>query len=216
MPPIIIIHGAYGSPEENWIPWLKRELERLGCRVYVPRFPTPKGQTLDNWMRVFEDFKEYVDEDTIFIGHSLGPSFILNLLEGCGLHDDDDNDANDADDDYGDDACMPSSRCNSKPLTVKAAFLVSGFTGLLNNPIFDTINKTFVDKPFNWQRIRQGCKKFYVFHSDNDPYVPLSKAKDLAANLGTKVILIKNGGHLNEKAGYTRFELLLERVKGMI
>ena len=95
---------------------------------------------------------------------------------------------------------------------IKAAFLVSGFERSLGTPETDN----FVVKPFNWQKIKAACRKFVVINSDNDPYVPLSKAKDLAANLGTKVILIKNGGHLNEKAGYTRFELLLERVKGMI
>lgn len=38
---VIIIHGAYGNPEENWFPWLKKELEKLDCRVFVPKFPTP-------------------------------------------------------------------------------------------------------------------------------------------------------------------------------
>ena len=26
----LIIHGAFGSPTENWIPWLKAELEKTG------------------------------------------------------------------------------------------------------------------------------------------------------------------------------------------
>jgi len=37
---IFIIHGAYGNPDENWIPWLKTELEKLGNRVFVPKFPS--------------------------------------------------------------------------------------------------------------------------------------------------------------------------------
>ena len=35
---VIIVHGAYGSPQENWILWLKRGLEKLGCEVIVPLF----------------------------------------------------------------------------------------------------------------------------------------------------------------------------------
>ena len=53
---IFIIHGAYGNPEENWIPWLKTELERLGCNVSAPRFPTPENQSLENWTKIFNKY----------------------------------------------------------------------------------------------------------------------------------------------------------------
>ena len=179
---IFVIHGAYGDPEENWFPWLKSELEKLGCKVFVPKFPTPENQSLENWLKVFEDYKQYLDENSIVVGHSLGPAFLLNILEKLDK-------------------------------SIKAAFFVSGFVGLLGNPDFDNINKSFVDKSFDWQKIKQNCKKFYIFHSGNDPYVPLEKAKELAKNLAVDVILVKNAGHFNEKAGYTKFELLLKKIK---
>jgi hypothetical protein len=78
---IIIIHGAYGNPEENWFPYLKKELESLGHNVYIPKFPTPDDQSLDSWIKVFENYSSYLNDETILIGHSLGPAFILNVLE---------------------------------------------------------------------------------------------------------------------------------------
>ncbi len=45
---VFIIHGAYGHPEENWIPWLKSKLKELGYRVFVSKFPTPENQSLKN------------------------------------------------------------------------------------------------------------------------------------------------------------------------
>jgi len=179
---IFIIHGAYGNPQENWFPWLKSELEKLGCRVFVPQFPTPEKQTLKNWLKIFEEYEQYLDENSIVIGHSLGPAFLLNVLEKL-----------------------------DKP--IKAAFFVSAFIGLLGKSEFDNINSSFVDKNFNWSKIKQNCKKFYLFHSDNDPYVPLQKAKELANNLGVELILVKNAGHFNKQAGYTKFELLLKKIK---
>jgi len=175
---IIIIHGAFGNPNENWFPWLKNELEKLNNSVFVPEFPTPKGQTLENWLKVFKKYESHLNEQSLVIGHSLGTAFLLNVLESI-----------------------------NKP--IKAAFFIAGFIGPLNNPTFDDINKTFTEKSFNWDRILENCKKFYVFHSDNDPYVPLKKAEELAKHLNTKVIIVKDSGHFNDK----KFDILLERIK---
>jgi hypothetical protein len=182
---VIIIHGSYGNPEENWIPWLKFELEKLGFKVYVPEFPTPENQNLDNWLKVFDGYKKYLDENSIIIGHSLGCAFILNVLE----------------------------RMDVK---IKAAFLVAGFIGKLNNAQFDEINKTFSEREFNWNRIRIRCKYFFVYNSDNDPYVPLKKGIDLAERLNGKLKIIENAGHINKEASFSRFEVLFRDVKEII
>jgi len=179
---IFIVHGAFGSPKENWFSWLKKELEDLGYRVFVPRFPTPKKQSLKNWLSIFKKYEKYIDKKTIFIGHSIGCAFLLNVLE-------------------------------QQDKKVNASFLVSGFIGLLGSKKFDNLNKTFADKSFDWKKIKKNCKRFYVFHSDNDPYVPIKKAKDLAKKLKAKLIVVKNAGHFNEKSGYKKFELLLKKLR---
>lgn len=76
-----IIHGAYGNPQENWFPWLKKELENLDYEVFSPTFPTPDNQSLENWNKVFEEYLDQLDKNTIMIGHSLACPFILNILQ---------------------------------------------------------------------------------------------------------------------------------------
>lgn len=78
---IIIIHGTGGNPEENWFGWMKEKLEEDGYAVHVPAFPTPEDQSLENWLAVFADYKQYIDGEAILIGHSIGVAFILNVLE---------------------------------------------------------------------------------------------------------------------------------------
>ena len=179
-----IIHGSYGNPEENWFPWLKKELENVDYNVRIPKFPTPENQSLGNWMRLINENITEINENTIIIAHSLGPAFVLSLLEKLEL---------------------------KKP--IKACFFVSGFIGSLGNTEFDELNKTFVDKKFKWAKIRKACNNFFLYQSDNDPYVPLDKSNELAKKLKIKPKTIKNAGHFNEKAGYKTFELLLKDIR---
>ena len=177
----ILIHGAYGNGQENWFPWLKRELEKKGIKVQVPKFPTPEGQDLAHWLNVFADFEMYVDKETVMIGHSIGSAFILNYLE----------------------------RTDRK---IRAAFLVSPFVELLDNPKYDSINKTFVDRHFDWEKIKKSSQKFFVIHGNKDPYVPAGAAKKVADNVGTRMKLIFDGGHFNKEAGFTEFPFLLDNI----
>lgn len=177
-----IIHGAHGNPEENWFPWLNSKLQKLGHEVYTPLFPTPAGQNLSNWLKVFDNYKEFMDKNSVFVAHSLGPVFVLNLLENINK-------------------------------TVKASFFVSGFYEFLRKKKFDEINRTFVKNDFDWEKVKGNCEDFYMFHSDNDPYVPLEKAENLAEKLDADMEVIEGAGHFNEEAGYTEFPRLLEKMK---
>jgi len=176
----IIIHGVYATPESNWFPWLKKEVETLGYEAIVPKFPTPLDQSLESWFRVLSQYENKINEETVLIGHSLGASFILSYLE----------------------------KTNKK---IKAAFLVSAFHKQLGSQ-YDELNKTFVDRQFNWEKIRQSCGRFFVFASDNDLYIPLEIGKEIADNLKTELSIVHDAGHINKESGYDTFPLLLECI----
>jgi len=104
---------------------------------------------------------------------------------------------------------------NQWNVIAKAAFLVAGFSGHLeveDEPNIDDI----AERDFNWRKIRENCKYFYVIHSDNDPYVPLERANELAKNLGTSVILVKGGKHFQDESGFKTFGLLLNKIDEII
>ena len=175
-----IIHGVYANPEANWFPWLKKELENKGYEVIVPKFPTPLDQSLESWLRIIEKYEDKINKETVFIGHSLGATFILNYLEQ-----------------------------NNK--RIKAAFLVAGFHKPLGSP-YDKLNITFLNKKFDWKKIKNHSNKFIVFGSDNDEYISLDITKEIAKNLDAELKIVHNGGHLNKKAGFERFPFLLDCI----
>ena len=80
---VFIFHGTEGYPEENWFPWMKEQLEEKGCKVFVPQFPSPPlvPAKISEWLEVMNKYEQYIDENTILIGHSLGGVFALRILE---------------------------------------------------------------------------------------------------------------------------------------
>ena len=99
---------------------------------------------------------------------------------------------------------------------VKGCFLVSGWTGLLKNQDFDPLIETFFRERFDWETIRSNAGTVAQYHGDNDPYVPLELAKELSGNLGCKLNIIPEGGHLNTEAGYIQFMSLLEDCRALL
>lgn len=80
MSSVFIFHGIEGHPGENWLPWMKKELEANGHRAIVPKFTDPDEPLLDVWLEDFKKYEESVDGDSIFVGHSLGAAFALRAL----------------------------------------------------------------------------------------------------------------------------------------
>lgn len=95
-------------------------------------------------------------------------------------------------------------------VVIKKAILVSAFKDNLG---WDALNGLF-EEPFNWEKIKNHTKKIILFHSDNDPYVPLSHAQYLKEKLEAELIVKKGQGHFNLEVGpqYKRFPELLEKV----
>ncbi len=184
MPEVFIFHGTAGSPKGNWFPWLKSELENLGCRLTVPRFPTPEGQSLDSWLEILSKYEKQITVSTILIGHSLGGLFLLRLLE----------------------------RLSHR---VAAAYFVAAPVGVKPILYYDGDEK-FSGFSFNWKEIKKKASKFFVYHSDNDPYVSLGNGEELARRLGVNLTLIPSAGHLNAESGYTKFDRLLMDIKKIL
>jgi uncharacterized protein len=171
-----LIHGTGGNPDETFYPYLKKNLKG---EVIAPRFPPPEKQSLQSWSDAFKPYEKLIDEETVFIGRSLAPAFILRVLE----------------------------RIDKK---VKACFFVCGFCSDIGLDDFRPLIKTFVGE-FDWEKIKKNCGKFFVYNSDNDPYVKLEKGKELADKLGTKLIVVKGAEHF----WMAEFPQLLEDMKSI-
>ena len=78
---VVIVHGWNSSPEDCWIPWLSERLSEQGFTVYVPRMPNSKKPDIDEWIETLKNTIGLPDENTYFVGHSLGCYTIFRYLE---------------------------------------------------------------------------------------------------------------------------------------
>lgn len=198
----LIMHGSYGSPEENWFRWLEKELVSLGHTVILEQFPSDNWddiikigndkrdsytaiQTLTSWGKYFVDhiLPKIKDEEIGFIGHSIAPIFMLHMLD----------------------------RYDFK---LKQAVFVSPFFNIPDAPSvwqFYPVNKTFYNYNFNFDKIKSQISKSYVVYGDNDPYVPATEPPLFAEKLGAKIHVVPGGGHCG--GIFKQFPLLLEITK---
>lgn len=78
---VVIVHGTKGNRNGNWFPYLEQELSKLNFQVVRPQFPTPQGQTLSRWFRVWNKEVGSVDPRTVLVGHSSAGAFLMRVLE---------------------------------------------------------------------------------------------------------------------------------------
>lgn len=78
---IFLVHRWEGSPERDWIPWLKKELEKRDFTVIVPAMPDTDHPKMNEWLGFLIKTVGEADKDCYFVGHSLGCITILRYLE---------------------------------------------------------------------------------------------------------------------------------------
>lgn len=75
----LLVHGSFGNPFSNWIPYLRKEIESKDLEIYTPDFPTGVGrQNYENWSNLLKNYVEtnIINENTIIFAHSIAHPFL--------------------------------------------------------------------------------------------------------------------------------------------
>ncbi len=176
-----VIHGSFGSPFVNWVPFVRESIEKNNGVVYTPDFPTGVGyQNYDNWSKLLNVYLEagLINENTVIFAHSIAPVFISHFLV-------------------------------EHKVKVKRLVFICGFNNYLGiNEEYDTVNRSMYFD--NLSDVKNYADEIICFYSKNDPYVKYEVEKEFADTIATKQVLIEDGGHLNSESGYSEFKELLE------
>jgi len=80
---VLILHGWGADSTSNWFPWLKSTLEKNGFVAYCPDLPNSEMPELEEWLKAASIARPF-DSTLSVVGHSLGATAILRLLESLG------------------------------------------------------------------------------------------------------------------------------------
>jgi predicted alpha/beta hydrolase family esterase len=166
----LILHGTDATPDQNWFPWLKNQLEAQGYNVWAPLLPenhTPNRKTYGNFL--LDGSHDLTDG--IIIGHSSGAVEVLNLLM---------------------DPRMP----HVKLAVMVSAWAGEKPNGYDTNEQFENL---FPPEGFDFKAMKQKADAILFMHGADDPYCPVERAQYLAKELDAPITVIPNGHHLGAK-----------------
>ncbi|MBU4224161.1 alpha/beta hydrolase [Patescibacteria group bacterium] len=184
---VFIIHGWGGSPEDDWFPWLKKELEQKGFEVFAPAMPNTEEPKIEEWVSFLANLVGESDENTYFVGHSIGRQAIMRYME------------------------------RFDGIKVGGIVFVAGWFNLANleSEEEEKIARPWVETPINLEKIKNSSKKIAAIFSDNDPVVPLNDNEIFKKELGAGIIVERNKGHFNASDGVIELPVALEKILEM-
>ena len=185
MKKVIVVHRWDGSPSADWYPWLKEEVEKKNIQVFIPEIPDPSKPKIEKWVSFLKKEIKDIDEETFFVGHSIGCQTILRYLES-----------------------LPADK------KVGGATFVAGWFTLMNLKTDEEkeIAKPWLETPIDFAKVKQHTKKFFAVFSDNDEVVPQDNKKLFEEKLGSKTAIEHGKGHFSGSDGVKELPSILEEI----
>lgn len=75
-----VIHALGNTENDHWYQFIKNHVELKGYACYVPTLPPVEEMSYESWAKCFDKYKQYINEESIFVGHSTGSIFIVKYL----------------------------------------------------------------------------------------------------------------------------------------
>ncbi len=193
---VFIIHRWDGGPDDDWRPWLKKELQKLGYEVFVPAMPDTDVPVIGKWVSYLTEIVGKPDSDTYFIGHSIGCQTILRYLETVS-----------------ESVGPPPARAGGAQ--AGGAIFIAGWFNMKNleDEEVKEIAQPWIERPIDLKKVKKVLPKSTLIISDNDPYDAFEENKNKFTELGSKIVVVHNAGHFTESDGYTELPEILKEFK---
>ncbi|MFH1521696.1 MAG: alpha/beta hydrolase [archaeon] len=171
---IYYVRGWAGdSVSPAWLPWLKEECRKRAIEFVAFEMPNPTEPKINEWVEFLRSNVVGLNEETFFLGHSIGCQAILRYLEK-----------------------LPE---NEK---IGGCIFVAGWFNLLESAYEDEedrkIGKPWIETPIDFEKVKAHTNNFLAIFSDNDGYVPLDNSDLFRERLNAKIVIKHGEGHFDD------------------
>ena len=187
---IYIVHCWDGTKDDGWYPWLDKELSNADNLVYRFNMPNTDSPNIEEWVSFFNKKVDSLDENTYFIGHSIGCQTIMRYLQTK-------------------DACK-----------IGGILFVAPWLDLLDYAIADNksynIAKPWLTEKIDFEKIKEFTNNIYCIFSDDDYFVSLNQKDKFENLLDANTMVVSGKGHISQDDNVYKLEELLVLCNKMI
>lgn len=189
MKTVCLVHCWDGTIDDGWYPWLINILKSSNIKVIAKNMPNTESPTISEWVEELDNLVTSLDENTYFIGHSIGCQAIMRYLETK-------------------DTTKIGGMLFVAPwLRLLPAALVDGA---------DLVAKPWVETPIDFAKVKQFTANTTCIFSDDDYFVPLDQEKELQNKLNARTIMLSDKGHISSDDGITELPAILTATGEML
>ena len=187
---IFIIHCWDGTKDDGWYPWLDKELSNENNKVYRFNMPNTGKPNIEEWVSFLDKKVKKLDENTYFIGHSIGCQTIMRYLQTKEIN------------------------------KIGGILFVSPWLNLLDYAIEDEesylIAKPWLTEKINFEKIKQFTNNINCIFSSNDYYVSLEEKSKFEKLLNSNTIVVNDKGHISQEDGVYELKEILDVCNKML
>ena len=190
MKKIYLVHCWDGTSSDGWYPWLAEKINNKNVNLIKFDMPNTANPKIDEWVDYLNNKVELLNEETYFIGHSIGCQTILRYLE------------------------------TKEITKIGGILFVAPWLDLLPEAIEDEDSyntaQPWINTPIDFEKVKQFTNNISCIFSDNDYFVSLEQAKEFRNKLNAKTVIVNNKGHISQDDDVYELQEILDLAQKML
>lgn len=190
MKKVYLVHCWDGTSNDGWYPWIEQELKNYNVEVIRFDMPNTANPTIEEWVSTLNEKVDKLDEETYFMGHSIGCQTIMRYLE------------------------------TKETNKIGGILFVAPWLDLLPEAVEDedSYNTAYpwIHTPINFEKVKEFSNNINCIFSDNDYFVDLAQEQEFKQKLNAKTIIVNGKGHISQDDDIFESNEILELSKEML
>lgn len=187
---IYLVHCWDGTSSDGWYPWIAESLKDDNTEVIKFNMPNTSKPKMAEWIETLNNKVKNLNNETYFIGHSIGCQTIMRYLE------------------------------TKETIKIGGILFVAPWLDLLPEAIEDEDSyntaQPWLTMPMDFEKIKKFTNNINCIFSDNDYFVSLEQEKEFKDKLNAKTVVVKNKGHISQEDNVYELQEILDLSKRML